>query len=106
MRSKKFLRFLLLAVFSVGLTLPTAADPGVGKLNIWVSDVANACGTWQGQGRMLRITILDCNGVLKWNCGRYLAPNGTWQPVPNGRYLNLPFNCGHMEVEVPRDTTG
>jgi hypothetical protein len=71
---------------------------GVAKLNIFVSDVADPCGTWNGGGRM---TIFDCKGILNWPCGRYRAPDGTWQPVPNGHYENLPFRCGHLEVEVP-----
>jgi|GEM_PF-1045355 len=98
MRSKKFFKLALLVVLTIGLTLPIFTDPGVAKLNIWVSDVANACGTWPGAGR---VTVFDCNGILKWPCGRYLAPNGTWQAVPNGEYRNLYFNCGHLEVEVP-----
>ncbi len=36
---------------------------GVGRLNVWVSDVADACGTWSGAGRM---TIFDCDGILRW----------------------------------------
>jgi hypothetical protein len=71
---------------------------GTGKLNIWVSDVANPCGTWQGGGK---ITIFDCDGILEWPCGRYMAPDGSWQPVPGGKYKDLPFKCGHLEVEVP-----
>jgi hypothetical protein len=71
---------------------------GMGKLNIWVSDVADPCGTWSGEGYM---TILDCKGVLAWPCGHWLAPDGTWQPVPRGEYRDLKFVCGHLEVEVP-----
>lgn len=71
---------------------------GLAKLNIWVSDVADPCGTWEGDGTM---TVLDCKGVLEWPCGRFLAPDGTWQPVPGGKYKDLPFKCGHLEVEVP-----
>lgn len=71
---------------------------GVGKLNVWVSDKANACGTWRGEGAL---TVLDCRGILEWPCGRYLTPEGDWGPVPGGRYQNLPFRCGHLEVEVP-----
>jgi hypothetical protein len=71
---------------------------GIAKLNIWVSDVADPCGTWKEDGEM---TILDCKGILEWPCGRFLAPHGQWEPVPNGRYHNLPFRCGHLEVEVP-----
>ena len=70
---------------------------GLGKLNIWVSDVADACGTWNEGGT---ITILDCKGILTWPCGRYLA-GGKWVAVPNGKYQNLPFKCGHLEVELP-----
>ena len=71
---------------------------GIARANIWISDVADACGTWKGTGRA---TIFDCKGVLEWPCGRYLAPNGTWMPVPNGQYRNLPYRCGHLEVELP-----
>jgi hypothetical protein len=71
---------------------------GVAKLNIWVSDVADPCGTWAGGGAM---TILDCNSVLSWPCGRFLTPEGDWKEVPDGVYSNLPFRCGHLEVEVP-----
>lgn len=74
---------------------------GVGKLNIWVSDVADPCGTWEGGGRL---TIFDCKGILDWPCGRYLAPDGKWQPVPGGTYEDLPFRCGHLEAEVPPGT--
>lgn len=71
---------------------------GMAKLNIWVSDVADACGIWPGAGR---VTIFDCKGILEWPCGRFLATDGSWQPVPGGRYANLPFKCGHLQVEVP-----
>lgn len=71
---------------------------GLAKLNIWVSDVADPCGTWKGTGSM---SVLDCKGILDWPCGRYLNPDGKWQPVPNGKYQNLPFKCGHLEVELP-----
>jgi len=76
---------------------------GTGILNIWVSDIADACGTYkrgtaEGGGG---ITVLDCRGVLEWPCGRYQTPKGEWEQVPNGQYLNLPFECGHLEVEVP-----
>lgn len=71
---------------------------GLGTLNIWVSDVADPCGTWSGDGRM---TIFDCNGILEWRCGRFRTPEGEWKEVPNGRYKDLPFRCGHLEVEVP-----
>ena len=68
------------------------------KLNIWVSDVGDPCGTWDGGGTM---TIFDCKGILEWPCGRYLNPDGKWAPVPGGFYKDLPFRCGHLEVEVP-----
>lgn len=71
---------------------------GLGKLNVWVSDVADPCGTWEGGGTM---TIFDCKGILEWPCGRYLAPDGNWHPVPGGIYKDLPFKCGHLEAEVP-----
>ena len=74
---------------------------GVGKINIWVSDVDNACGIWDGSGI---ITVFDCKGILTWPCGRYQEPNGNWVPVPNGEYKNLPFRCGRLEVEVPPGT--
>ena len=60
---------------------------GLSKLNIWVSDVADPCGTWPGGGYM---TIFDCKGILKWPCGRYLNPDGKWEDVPNGVYKDLP----------------
>ena len=70
-----------------------------GKINIFVSDVADPCGIWNGTGRA---TVFDCNGVFDWPCGRF-RPGGSdqWRPVPNGSYRNLPFRCGHLEVEVP-----
>lgn len=71
---------------------------GIGNINIWVSDIANACGTWRGDGF---ITVFDCKGILKWQCGRFLSPDGKWVNVPNGEYKNLPFRCGHLQVEVP-----
>lgn len=71
---------------------------GIAKLNIWVSDVAEPCGTWEGGGNM---TIFDCKGILEWPCGRFLNPDGKWQVVPGGHYKDLPFKCGHLEVEVP-----
>lgn len=71
---------------------------GLGKLNVWVSDVADPCGTWPGSGLM---TIFDCNGILEWPCGRFLTPDGQWKDVPNGAYKDLPFRCGHLEVELP-----
>lgn len=71
---------------------------GLAKLNIWISDVADACGTWKFGGN---VSVMDCDGVLEWPCGRYLNPDGKWQPVPNGKYQNLPFKCGHLEVELP-----
>jgi hypothetical protein len=67
-------------------------------MNIWVSDVADPCGTWPGGGTM---TILDCDDVLRWPCGRFLGPDGQWKAVPNGAYKDLPFRCGHLEVELP-----
>ncbi len=70
-----------------------------GMINIFVSDVADACGTWSGNGRA---TVFDCNGILTWPCGRFRPGGATaLQPVPNGSYRNLPFRCGHLEVEVP-----
>ena len=69
---------------------------GIAKLNIWVSDTGDPCGTFPGDGEM---TILDCKGILRWPCGRYLDPNGNWKPVEE--YTNLPFTCGHLEAEVP-----
>lgn len=67
-------------------------------LDIWVSDVADPCGTWRGEGQ---ITIFDCKGVLEWPCGRIRDVEGEWQRVPNGAYRNLRFACGHLEAEVP-----
>lgn len=104
MRSKTLLRVSLILMLSIGLSFPAftcskCGKEGVSKLNIWVSDVADPCGTLQKDGKM---TILDCKGVLHWPCGRFLAPNGQWEPVPNnGEYRHLPFKCGHIEVEVP-----
>jgi hypothetical protein len=71
---------------------------GLARLNVWVSDVADPCGTFKGAGTM---TILDCHGVLEWPCGRFLTPDGKWVPVPGGAYHDLPFRCGHLEVELP-----
>jgi hypothetical protein len=73
----------------------------IAKLNIWVSDVGDPCGTFKGGSEHGGIQIFDCKGILEWPCGHYLAPDGNWQPVPNGKYENLPFKCGHLEVEVP-----
>lgn len=71
---------------------------GVGKLDVWVSDVADACGTWTGSGRM---TIFDCDGVLRWPCGKFRTEGRDWKSVPRSGYLNLPFRCGHLEAMVP-----
>jgi len=71
---------------------------GKAKINIWVSGEADACGVWAGEGE---ITVFDCKGVLEWPCGRFLSPEGEWRPVPHGLYKDLPFKCGHLEVEVP-----
>lgn len=71
---------------------------GVGRLNVWVSDVADPCGTWPEGGAM---TILDCKGILVWPCGRFRTEGTDWKKVPNGRYHNLPFRCGHLEAELP-----
>ena len=35
---------------------------GVGKINIWVSDVDNPCGTWDGEGY---ISIFECKDILR-----------------------------------------
>jgi hypothetical protein len=74
---------------------------GIAKINIWVSDVGDPCGTFKGGSECGGMHIFDCKGILEWPCGRYLAPDGTWQPVPGGKYESLPFQCGHLEVEVP-----
>lgn len=71
---------------------------GLSTVNIWISDVADPCGTFKGEGT---ITILDCRGILEWPCGTFLDPNGKWQPVPNRQYHNLPFRCGHLEAQLP-----
>ncbi len=71
---------------------------GIGRLNVWISDVADACGTWTGSGRA---TIFDCDGILNWPCGRFRTEGTDWQPVPGGQYRNLPFRCGHLEAELP-----
>jgi hypothetical protein len=71
---------------------------GVGRLNIWISDVADACGTWRGGGRA---TIFDCDGILAWPCGRWRTEGTDWERVPDGQYRNLPFRCGHLEAELP-----
>jgi hypothetical protein len=71
---------------------------GVGRLNIWISDVADACGTSTLSGRA---TIFDCDGILAWPCGRFRTSGTDWQIVPQGTYRNLPFRCGHLEAEVP-----
>jgi hypothetical protein len=71
---------------------------GVGRINIWVSGVADACSTWNGSGRA---TVFDCDGVLQWPCGRFRTEGTQWIPVANGEYRNLPFRCGHLEVELP-----
>jgi len=71
---------------------------GVGKLNIWLSERGNACGTYPGSGRM---TIFDCDGIVNWPCGRFRPEGADWQPVPGGIYRNLPYRCGHLEVELP-----
>ena len=73
---------------------------GIGKINIWLSAVADPCGTLKGNEI---VTILDCKGILEWPCGRYLAGE-QWVPVPGGKYHNLPAKCGHLQVEVPPGT--
>jgi hypothetical protein len=71
---------------------------GIAKLNIWISDVVDPCRTWKGEGK---INIFNCKDILEWPCGRYRDPDGRWHPVPNNTYRNLPFKCGHLEVELP-----
>jgi len=71
---------------------------GTGRLNVWLSEVADACGTWSGSGRL---TIFDCNGILAWPCGRWRTEGTDWKQVPPGGYRNLPFRCGHLEAELP-----
>lgn len=71
---------------------------GVGRLNIWISEVADACGTYRGSGRA---TVFDCDGILAWPCGRFRTEGTDWQRVPHGVYRNLPYRCGHLEVELP-----
>lgn len=78
---------------------------GLSYLNIWVSDVNDPCGTYKGGSKNIPtggggITVFDCKGVLSWPCGRYLADD-KWLPVPNGEYKNIPYTCGHLEVELP-----
>ena len=103
--SKKIFKALLVFLFTIGLLFPAFADPGVGKLNIWVSALDNPCGIWNNHEKDgWRITILDCDGIFKWDCGTYLNPEGDWQPVPNGIYANIPFRCGHLEVKLPPGT--
>lgn len=100
---KKSLKVLLVLLFSIGLTSMVIAASGVGKLNIWISDVADACGIWdpKDDASGQKITIFDCDGIFRWRCGRYLTCNSTWQAVPNGLYQNLPSRHGHLEVELP-----
>src|SRR4030066_2032834 len=70
---------------------------GIAKINIWLSGVADPCGTLKGDEK---VTVFDCKGILEWSCGRYML-GGRWVPVPGGKYFNLPAKCGHLEVEVP-----
>ena len=71
----------------------------VGHLDIWLSEVGDPCGVFGGEGTL---SVLGCDGVLRWPGGRYrTGTGGNWQPVPNGQYLNLPFKAGHIEVEAP-----
>lgn len=77
--------------------LTQLSNMGVSRINIWISDVADPCGTWKGDAT---VSVLDCKGILTWPCGRYLSGNN-WVAVPNGVYRNLPSTCGHLEVEVP-----
>ncbi|MEW6173701.1 MAG: hypothetical protein AB1510_11680 [Bacillota bacterium] len=54
------------------------------KLSIWVSGIDDPCGV---DNRRWYITIYDCNGnVLQWG---------------NKKYVVLPAQYGHLEVEVP-----
>jgi len=57
---------------------------GMARLNVWVSAIDDPCGF---DSRTWYITIFDCNGdVLNW-C--------------NKRFVVLPAECGHLEVEIP-----
>lgn len=102
---KKSLKVLLVLLFSMGLTsmVFAASASGVGKLNIWISDVADACGIWNPKedAKGQKITIFDCDGIFRWECGRYRACDASWQAVPNGLYQNLPSEHGHLEAELP-----
>lgn len=77
---------------------------GIAKLQVFISDVGDPCGTLveeRDPGRPTTVTVLDCDGVLRWPCGRFRFPGGEWERVPDEGYLNLPSRCGHVEFEVP-----
>jgi hypothetical protein len=71
---------------------------GVSRLNIWLSGIGDPCGIAEMPEK---VTILDCHGILRWRCGRYLNDRGVWTPVPHGEYRYLPMHCGHLQVELP-----
>lgn len=55
------------------------------KLNIWISAMDDPCGV--DDKHKWFVTIYDCDGnVLQWGKKKYVV---------------LPANCGHLEVEVP-----
>lgn len=77
---------------------------GLGKLNIWISDVGKPCDVLDRtttEKDSWGVTIFNCKEILKWKCGRYLNSSGKWVSVPNGVYTHLPITCGHLEVELP-----
>jgi hypothetical protein len=77
---------------------------GIAHLQVFISEVGDACGTLveeRDPQRPTTITVFDCSGILKWPCGRFRVPGGDWERVPDYGYLNLPSRCGHLELEVP-----
>ncbi len=70
----------------------------VAHLDVWLSEVGSPCRVFSHGGTL---SVLSCDGVLRWSGGRYRAGGGDWQDVPRDGYLNLPFEQGHLEAEVP-----
>lgn len=81
---KRLLHFFTILILLTAFSLPLIGDPGMAKLNIFVSAMDDPCKL---SSRTWYITIFDCDGnVFEW-CGK--------------RFILIPAKCGHVEVSVP-----